>query len=74
MLSTIYVRLLGEGSEAFRPVPATKISDSVYVIDPAAPYDQDDETWEFLPGSKVVVEEIRDFTGILRLIAVAASR
>jgi len=70
MCETIYVRLLHEGSEAFRPVPAIKISDTVYQIDPAAPYNEEDETWEFGPGSKVEVRQPKDFRGEVRTIAV----
>jgi hypothetical protein len=29
----------------------------IYIIDDDAPYNADDETWEFTPGSRVSVEE-----------------
>jgi hypothetical protein len=72
MINTIYVRLLGEGTRVYRPVPATKIADAVYVIAKDAPYDSDNETWEFSPGTKVVVEE-RALSGELQLVAVSVS-
>lgn len=70
MSDTIYVRLLGEGTEVFRPVPAERLADSVYVIDPSVRYDVANEEWEFPPGSKVRVEE-RKLSGGRQRVAVA---
>jgi hypothetical protein len=53
-MDVIYVRLLEEGTDAYRPVPATRLESSVYVIDPQAPYDIADEVWEFPPGTRVI--------------------
>ena len=58
-MAEIYVRLLDEGSEAWRPVKAKKISTNVFEIVEQA-YDRDDEKWEFEPGDKVVVVETKD--------------
>lgn len=54
---TVYVQLLGEGSAAYRPVPAVMLNPSVCILDGADIYDPDDEKWEFLPGSQVTVEK-----------------
>ena len=49
---TIYVALIGEGLDVWRPVKAEHVRDSVYkIVDQA--YDKDDETWEFVPGDVV---------------------
>jgi len=49
---TIYVRLLGEGTDVWRPVEAVAISPDVFEIaaDAAVP---SDERWEFGPGARV---------------------
>lgn len=51
----IYVRLLDEGLDVWRPVQAQKIDEHVYRISDQ-PYDRDDETWAFEPGSIVLCE------------------
>ncbi len=68
-MEEIYVKLLNEGTEVYRPVPAERISVSVYVIDHAAPYDTADETWEYPPGSRVHVRP-RLLGGELKLVAI----
>lgn len=49
----IYVRLLNEGIEVFRPVSATQIAPNVFVLDSKDSCDPEDEEWEFPPGSQV---------------------
>lgn len=56
-MKNVYVRLLNEGVEVFRPVPATSVTPGVYIIGRPANYDAEDESWEFLPGSRVIVED-----------------
>ena len=53
---TIYVRLLGEGTEVYRPVSAVRDDGMYYLIAPDG-YDANDECWEFPPGSKVLCRE-----------------
>jgi hypothetical protein len=67
-MDEIYVKLLGEGTEVYRPVPATKLGPAVYMISRHATYNSSDETWEFKPGSTVVVEE-RLLSGKNNLVA-----
>ena len=54
MTERIYIPLLNEGVDVWRPVEAEKLSDGTYLIpanlDPAA----QGETWGFQPGSVVV--------------------
>lgn len=52
----IYIRLLGEGTEVFRPVSAFNVGECIYVISDLETSDQDDEIWEFEPGTTVAVE------------------
>ena len=52
----IYVRLLGEGTEVFRPTRGVDLGDGVFIVLPTADYDSLDETWEFPPGSRVQCE------------------
>jgi hypothetical protein len=64
--------LLNEGVDCWRPVKATKISESVYVIEGIENYDPDDEEWEFLPGSRVFVENHKFSSGATHLVAIKA--
>ncbi len=57
MEKIVYVQLLGEGTIVYRPVPATQINGSIHLLRGEEIFDGDDEDWEFLPGTKVVVEE-----------------
>ena len=50
----VYVRLLDEGIDVFRPVPADWISGDVARLSPPTP--PSGESWEFSPGSIVRVE------------------
>ncbi len=65
----IYVKLLDEGTIVYRPVRATRLASSIYLLDPNASYDATDEKWEFPPGSRVIVEE-RLLSGEVKLVAV----
>jgi len=49
----IFVRLLHEGVEVWRPVQADHLYDDVYRITDQ-PYDREVETWQFEPGNDVV--------------------
>jgi hypothetical protein len=72
IMETIYVRLLNEGTEVYRPVLASQVGPTVYLISSDQPYNIEDESWEFPPGSRVrVVAQSRD--GEPRLIAVSPS-
>jgi hypothetical protein len=57
MKNTVYVQLLGEGTQVYRPVPASQVAPIIYVLGGAEFYYPEDEEWEFLPGARVVVEE-----------------
>lgn len=56
--STIYVRLLDEGVDVWRPVDAIKVNGDTYQI-LEQPYDRETEQWEFGPGDRVVCELIQ---------------
>jgi hypothetical protein len=65
----VYVRLLGEGTEVYRLVPAKPLSSSVYVLGGQELHDPDDEEWEFLPEANVRVET-RILSGEAVLVAI----
>ena len=48
----IYMPLLNEGTDCWRPVSATPVEADRYRIDEQH-YDRDDEQWQFPPGSIV---------------------
>ncbi len=72
MSDTIYIRLLDEGNDVWRPVGAARLSESVYQI--ADQTISDDESWEFQPGAVVRVEHrvFRDHEEGLVAVALAA--
>ncbi len=53
---TIFVRLLGEGTDVVRPAPALKLEAGTYRVLRTADYDPEDEEWEFPPGITVECE------------------
>ena len=53
----IFVSLLDERVEVWRPVEAERLQDDVYRI-ADQPYDREVETWQFGPGEEVVCELI----------------
>lgn len=50
---TIYVALLEEGTDVWRPVQALPVGDDKFVLIRPNDYDEEDETWQFLPGAIV---------------------
>lgn len=66
----VYVRLLGEGTVAFRPSPAEFLGPQEARLIAPPGYDPDDEDWEFKPGSVVRVE-LRQLEGADEFVAVA---
>jgi hypothetical protein len=53
----VYVKLLNEGTEVYRPVPSRRIADDIFLLCGADIYNREDEEWEFEPGSAVKVIE-----------------
>ena len=58
--TTIFVALVDDGTEVWRPVAAERISDDRYLI--VGVCDTEDEVWQFSPGS-VVRCELRESAG-----------
>ena len=69
MKKKIYVQLLNEGTKVYRPVSAFEIENNIYKLEGYELYNPDDEVWEFLPGTIVVVEE-QYLEGVKVLIAI----
>lgn len=53
---TIYIRLLDEGVDTWRPTHGERIRGNVFKVLPTDDYDPEDEEWEFVPGSIVQCE------------------
>lgn len=66
----VYVRLLGEGTVAFRPSPGEFLTPGMVRLIAPPGYEPDDEDWEFKPGSVVRVE-LRRLGGADEFVAVA---
>ncbi|MFC5344948.1 hypothetical protein ACETK8_02960 [Brevundimonas staleyi] len=67
--ATVFVRLLDEGTDVWRPVDARRLGEATYQIaDQTVP---EDETWSFQPGDIVVAERRQDDAEDQPLIAVA---
>lgn len=65
---TLYVFLLDEDVDVWRPVKAVRLHDNVYQITEQL-YDREIEKWEFGPGEQVVAEP-RVFEGRTVLTAI----
>ena len=68
---TIYVQLLDEGVECWRPVDATVIRPGIFRIVSAQA--DPEERWEFCSGQEVVCEEREFESGERHLVAVHAA-
>ena len=68
-IATVFVRLLDEGTDVWRPVSARRLGETTYQIaDDPVP---NDEAWSFQPGDIVVVERRQGDGQDEPLIAVA---
>ena len=69
----IFVKLLDEGVDVWRPVKAVQLSSDTYrIVD--QPYDRATEAWEFGPGEQVACEMISSSDGqILAATRLASS-
>jgi hypothetical protein len=70
-MTTIYIRLLDEGTKVFRPTSAEPVESALFKVLPTSNYDPQDEKWEFVPGSLVECEK-RKLEGEEVLVAVKA--
>lgn len=61
----IYVRLIGESVDVWRPVEAEPLEDRVFRI-AIQEYDENTEVWEFPPGARVLCETIHSSDGPIR--------
>jgi len=68
-MSEIYVRLLGEGTDVYRPVQAVRVGEAAFRIEPNSQINFDDEEWEFPPGATVLVADA-EIGGEFRPLAV----
>ncbi len=66
-MTEIYVALLDEGTDVWRPVQATELTNGVFRIAPTKP--PNDEVWEFEPGATVRCER-RHLSGGSALVAI----
>jgi hypothetical protein len=66
---TVYVRLLDEGVEVWRPAAAVELGDGLYRLMESDTCGAD-ELWEFPPGSRVRCE-VRQMSDGPTLVAVA---
>jgi hypothetical protein len=51
--SIIYIPLLDEGTQVWRPTEGEVVSDLIFKVLPSANYDVEDEHWAFPPGTLV---------------------
>ena len=65
-IQTIYIELLDEGVDVWRPIEAEAETEDIYRLPPHAP---EGEAWRFAPGSRVRCEW-RDLSDGAALVAV----
>jgi hypothetical protein len=70
--TTVYVKLLGEGTDTWRPVPAEQLGQRRYRMLSTHNYDPEDEAWEFLPGT-VAICEPRQLSDGVYLVAIRSA-
>ena len=58
----VFVSLLDEGVDVWRPVKAEHVHNAVYRI-AVQPYDPEIETWQFVPGDEVVCGMVESSDG-----------
>jgi len=69
--AVVYVRLLDEGTDVWRPVSATPLPDGTFRLLEPTGYDPITETWEFPPSTKVRCVTRKFTDGGEGLVAVA---
>lgn len=62
--TTIYIRLLNEGTDVFRPVQAEKLEKNIFKIIETESYNPECETWEFIPGQIVHCKNLELHGGV----------
>jgi len=60
----IYVALLDEGGEVWRPVRAKRLGGKAFLIVDDS-YDRETGSWQFEPGEKVICKEIASDEGTI---------
>src|ERR1700730_7033353 len=70
-VAVVYVRLLDEGTDVWRPVRATALPDGTFRLLEPNGYNPNAETWEFLPSTKVRCVTRKFTDGDESLVAVA---
>lgn len=68
----IYVQLLNEGVDVYRPTTAEPLENGLFRLNPTPDYNPEDEEWEFLPGTIVAGRVQSLYEGKL-LVAVSTS-
>lgn len=64
MTTEIFVSLLGEGVDVWRPIQAEQVKGNIYrIVD--QPYDRQVESWQFEPGDTVVCDLIDSSEGTI---------
>jgi len=71
-LVEIYVALLDEGTDCWRPTMGEPVGEGTYKLLPTPNYDPEDETWEFLPGTIVRCEWEEKWRGSMRVRSLIA--
>jgi hypothetical protein len=61
-VAQIYIALLDEGVDVWRPVQAERLRESTYRI-LSQPYDRTVESWQFEPGDVVLCEMVESSEG-----------
>jgi len=69
--AVVYVQLLDEGTDVWRPVRATALPDGTFRLLEPDRYDPNVETWEFPPSTKVRCVTRKFTDGDEGLVAVA---
>jgi hypothetical protein len=72
--TVVYVRLLDEGTDVWRPTPAIPQADGSFTIGEPEDYDPETESWEFPPQTRVRCVRRKFAGGDESLAAVAVAK
>lgn len=72
--TTVYVRLMDDGTDVWRPVNAKRLPDGTFELAMPEGYDPENETWEFLPHARVRCASRQFSDGEIALVAIEDAR
>jgi hypothetical protein len=71
--TAVYVGLIGEGTDVWRPTSAYRLTEAVYVLSNEN-FDTETEAWAIAPGSLITVTNQQTRAGFIPVAVIHAER